>query len=59
MYTSVILTITAFKYLSDRKLYIKCKLLLHNTVIIIIIILFLFLFFLIIISDIVFIVDRY
>ena len=45
MYTSVILTITAFKYLSDQKLYIKCKLLLQ--IIVIIIIIFYFYFFLI------------
>ena len=45
MYTSVIPTITAFKYLSDGKLYIKCKLLLHIIIIIIIIIILFYFYF--------------
>ena len=55
MYTSVIPIITAFKYLSEGKLYINCKLLIHIIIIIIIILLLLLLLF----SVIVFIVDSY
>ena len=44
MYTSVIPTITAFKYLRGGKLYIKCKLLLHIIIIIIILLLLFYIF---------------